>query len=332
MASKPIGDRYHIKDDGTPGKCSASSPESCPKTKAGDGFHGSLPSALAESERRFEEEHGSIPALSTSDEKKGWNSVGRRLYKDRIHGLATGVSVEDLEAKTAQGLAENHGVPIENVTIDGGDRAKSNDTSYFVKDQNGVERAYGDKIVGKEWTLKYLGVRSPGAGENLGSSSSPVEDRRAFSTDMMDSSEYRVEGGSLKAELEGESYDLGELKEVSPEEVKSWSIETFGSELELQDGEVFPLYDKEGSEAGAYMRSGAGFYRAGEKGTYETDSPRPSSELSPAERAQDLKDSVRDYRDSKTSETEREGIREYWKSQNIPNQFAAMNRAAELKG
>jgi len=172
--------KFHIKDDGTPGQCGAASAESCPKTQAGDGFHGTLAEASAESERRFEASHGAVPVSS-----------------------------------------------------------------------------------------------SP-------ASSSPVEDRRAFSTDMMDSSEYRVEGGRLKVEFEGDGYDLGELKAVSSEEVKSWSQDTFGSELELQDGEVFPLYDAEGSEAGAYMRSGDGFYRAGEKGTYEMDPPRPSSESSPA--------------------------------------------------
>jgi hypothetical protein len=131
--------KFHIKDDGTPGQCGAASAESCPKTQAGDGFHGTLAEASAESERRFEASHGAVPVSS-----------------------------------------------------------------------------------------------SP-------ASSSPVEDRRAFSTDMMDSSEYRVEGGRLKVEFEGDGYDLGELKAVSSEEIKSWSAETFGSELELQDGERVPI-------------------------------------------------------------------------------------------
>ena len=336
--------KFHIKDDGTPGQCGAASAESCPKTQAGDGFHGTLAEASAESERRFEASHGSVPVSS-----------------------------------------------------------------------------------------------SP-------ASSSPVEDRRAFSTDMMDSSEYRVEGGRLKVEFEGDGYDLGELKAVSSEEIKSWSQDTFGSELELQDGEVFPLYDEEGSEAGAYMRSGDGFYRAGAKGAYQMDPPSPSSDsasyrrlaleadyaaksvalqaardaeaklvaeqkaydeangvkegrarhkirvvgststktakgrnpkngptyyiptkgqidsrldakaridtadreataafvaveskastatgLSLSEQAQDLRDSVRDYRDTRTSEVERESIQDYWASQGVSSQFAALNRAANIQ-
>jgi hypothetical protein len=45
--------------------------------------------------------------------------------------------------------------------------------------------------------------------------------------------------------------------------------------------------------------------------------------------AEDLRDSVRDYRDPATSVSERREIVEWWKSQGIPNQFAAMLRAAE---
>lgn len=52
--------KYHIKDDGTPGKCDAASQESCPKTKAGDSFHGTLEEATQESEKRFDSSYGSI--------------------------------------------------------------------------------------------------------------------------------------------------------------------------------------------------------------------------------------------------------------------------------
>ena len=30
--------KFHLKDDGTPGECSAATTDSCPKTQAGDGF------------------------------------------------------------------------------------------------------------------------------------------------------------------------------------------------------------------------------------------------------------------------------------------------------
>lgn len=56
--------KYHISDNGTPGKCSAASPESCPKTQAGDSFHTeNLQEALRESERRFEEAHGATSTV-----------------------------------------------------------------------------------------------------------------------------------------------------------------------------------------------------------------------------------------------------------------------------
>ena len=53
--------RFHIAEDGTPGACRAKSVESCPKTQAGDGFHGTLEEAQVESERRFSKEFGEIP-------------------------------------------------------------------------------------------------------------------------------------------------------------------------------------------------------------------------------------------------------------------------------
>jgi hypothetical protein len=46
---------------------------------------------------------------------------------------------------------------------------------------------------------------------------------------------------------------------------------------------------------------------------------------------EDLRDSVRDYRDPATSASERREIADWWKSQGIPNQFAAMLRAAALE-
>jgi hypothetical protein len=46
--------------------------------------------------------------------------------------------------------------------------------------------------------------------------------------------------------------------------------------------------------------------------------------------AEDLRDSVRDYRNPATSTAERREIGDWWKSQGIPNQFAAMLRAADI--
>ena len=45
----------------------------------------------------------------------------------------------------------------------------------------------------------------------------------------------------------------------------------------------------------------------------------------------DLRDSVRDYRNPNTSEVERDYIRSYWAEHGVPNQFAAMLRAAEIE-
>lgn len=62
--------KYHIKDDGTPGACTAASQESCPKTQAGDGFHGNLKEVAQESERRFEENYGSVGSAKSKNSEK----------------------------------------------------------------------------------------------------------------------------------------------------------------------------------------------------------------------------------------------------------------------
>ena len=62
--------KYHIKDDGMPGKCSAASSESCPKTQAGDGFHGTLEEASTESQKRFEDKLGAVVTATKSEQQK----------------------------------------------------------------------------------------------------------------------------------------------------------------------------------------------------------------------------------------------------------------------
>lgn len=78
--------KYHIKDDGTPGICGAASADSCPKTKAGDGFHGTFEEAALESERRFEEEHGGLPTAGKSSENLTLRPAPEEL-EDRGYGV-----------------------------------------------------------------------------------------------------------------------------------------------------------------------------------------------------------------------------------------------------
>lgn len=58
--------KYHLKDDGTPGVCGAVTLDACPKSRAGDSFHGTLEEATQESERRFEEIHGEVAPAQSS--------------------------------------------------------------------------------------------------------------------------------------------------------------------------------------------------------------------------------------------------------------------------
>lgn len=57
----------------------------------------------------------------------------------------------------------------------------------------------------------------------------------------------------------------------------------------------------------------------------------PVKKTAAASSPEELRESVRDYRDPATSEAERENIRAYWERQGVPNQFAAMLRAADAE-
>jgi len=114
--------------------------------------------------------------------------------------------------------------------------------------------------------------------DSLSSKAKPVvSDRPAYTTDMSDDSEYRVEGGRLVAYAEGEDFDLGELREISTEEMNRWSQETFSQDASFQDGEIFPVYDEDGDEAGAFARFGDKYYRAGTGNSFYQVDGEPSS-------------------------------------------------------
>lgn len=60
--------------------------------------------------------------------------------------------------------------------------------------------------------------------------------------------------------------------------------------------------------------------------------PLPPADIAalPAPTAEDLRDSVRDFRDPSTTDAERQGIQEWWTQNGIPNQFAAMCEASRI--
>lgn len=69
---------YHISDSGVPAVCQARSVEDCPKSRAGDGFHGDLMEATVESERRFEEKHELVNTLRS---RRDWDALEKRVYE-----------------------------------------------------------------------------------------------------------------------------------------------------------------------------------------------------------------------------------------------------------
>lgn len=77
--------KYHISDNGTPGACRAASPESCPKTQAGDSFHGTLAEATAESEKLFEANHGVIGSTSKKQAAEGTKMAAEAPRKTPVY-------------------------------------------------------------------------------------------------------------------------------------------------------------------------------------------------------------------------------------------------------
>lgn len=235
-------DRYHISNDGAPRVCNAQTAESCTAVGVdGDSApHGDF--NTPEEARRFAESVlekslgdglSSIGRLAENGEKKAWNHPDYDEFNGLI-GLDTSAEREVIEE-----------FPNPNAERD----AERDTIRSFWKD-NGV----ANQFAAMEEAATILKEEA---------SASTVTDRPAFSTDMTDSTEYRVEGGRLKAEFEGESYDLGGLREVSKDLVDEWSGEMLQEDANFQDGEVFPIYTDEGNEAGAYARFGEKYYLAG---------------------------------------------------------------------
>lgn len=272
--------RYHVSEDGTPRVCKAQSPESC-TARGVDGDpapHGDF--ADANAARRFAEsviEDSSIGSGLVGIGREATPGVPRSqdtpaaIMVDNTPAVDGWKKIRDLESGDRGAHLEGPmGVLLE---------PQSSGQGWDLTDENGSDQGSFDSLndaledldrlhgfsedEGYAQAFRDAEHRSEGGGL-IGT----VADRTAFSTDMTDSSEYRVEEGKLKAVFEGESYSLGELREVSPEEVNSWSQASFGEDAKFQDGEVFPVYDEDGDAAGAFARFGDKFYRAGTGGSF----------------------------------------------------------------
>lgn len=250
--------RYHISKDGAPRICTAQTAESCTAVGVdGDSApHGDF--NTPEEARRFAE------------------SV---LEKSLGDGLSSTVSerevIEDFPNPDGQRDAERE--VTENFPGPGGNDSRTleeraDDLRESVKDFRDPRTSASQiEEIRQFWAANGVSNQFMASAESVRLSKEAdrikadvtVADRPAFSTDMTDSTEYRVEGGRLKAEFEGESYDLGGLREVSKDLVDEWSGEMLQEDANFQDGEVFPIYTDEGNEAGAYARFGEKYYLAG---------------------------------------------------------------------
>lgn len=316
--------RYHVSEDGTPRVCITQTAESCTAIGVdGDSApHGDF--NTPEEARRFAE------------------SV---LEKNLGDGLSSTVSerevIESFPNPNAQGDTERE--ITENFPGSGGNDSRtleerSDDLRESVKDFRDprtpasqieeIRQFWAANGVSNQFMASAESVRLSKEAEKL-KANATVADRPAFSTDMTDSSEYRVENGNLKATFEGEDYDLGELREVSREEINSWSQDSFQEDANFQDGEVFPVYSDDGEEAGAYARFGDKFYRAG--GAEPEKDEAPKREIRPAWLASNLRESLADYQRPHRTEARKREIEDFWSSNGISSPESAQARASELQ-
>ena len=233
--------RYHVSEDGNPRVCTAQSPESC--TARGMDGDAAPHGDFADSKeaRRFAEE---VLEKGIGSDGLSGASRDKRTLEERADDLRE--SVKDFR-NPATSPSE-----IEEIR------------KFWAA--NGVSNQFMAAAEAHRLSKEAAGT---------------VPDRAAFSTDMADSSEYRVQGGRLRAEFEGEGYDLGGLREISKDEMDAWSQEMFAEDASFQDGEVFPIYTDEGNESGAYARFGDRYYRASKAQAAEPTTGIPDREATP---------------------------------------------------
>ncbi len=220
-----MADRYHISDDGTPGRCRARNIASCPKTKAGDTFHGTEIEAAAESERRFEAEFGSTVTLGTADHKKLWNAKSHALFlqvREYYRNAPSDHDWDDVEAHTEElrirGLARIHGVDPSSVRNSSG--------SYIVEEADGTPRIYGFRS--SDNPLSYLGVLHPkldGVVRYASESKMMIGDREA----SYDESLYRHDAeyfgyATVELKRDGERYSFTTDANGNPVDRQVWDF------------------------------------------------------------------------------------------------------------
>ena len=221
-----MADRFHISDDGTPGRCKARSVASCPKTKAGDSFHGTEAEAAAESERRFEDQYGSTVTMGAEDQRKLWGVKSRALFLEvRDYYRSGGSSEQDWDDREAHaeklrvnGLAKIHGVDPGSVRNSYG--------SYIVEEEDGTPRVYGYRDM--EDPLSYLGVLHPkldGVVIHASESKAMIGDREAtYEEGLYRHDVERFGYATVELKRDGESYSFTTDSKDNPVDRQVWDF------------------------------------------------------------------------------------------------------------
>lgn len=161
--------RYHLKSDGTPGRCVARTLEACRATGYTLDFHGTLEEVQAESERRLSATHGEVaPAVSktasapSKEDRKNWTARALELDTQRQKAIDRGPgafepgrleSIDRADKVLKSGLGELHGID--------GSKVREEGLGYLVTGADGSNHYYGLKGMGRRAKLEYKGRLHP---------------------------------------------------------------------------------------------------------------------------------------------------------------------------
>jgi len=238
--------RYHVSEDGKPRVCKAQSPESC--TAVGvDGQSAA---------------HGDFSDPSEA-QRFAESVVEKSLGGDGL----TGQSQSSLAASGAEGSASRslraRASDLRSSVVDYL-RSRASDLRDMVGDYRSPKTTEEERqSIRADWKSQgipnqFSAMLRASEYERRASGAS-LEDRALKSTEI---GEYRIEGGDIKATLDGKDHNLGQLSECTESDFRVLSAEVAGEPVSLEDGEAFTSYDEYGPGSASFIRVGDKYYSA----------------------------------------------------------------------
>lgn len=259
--------KYHISDDGMPGACRAKSTDSCPKTQAGDSFHGSLEEATAEAERRFEEKLGAF----VTTQKKGEKTAGPKAA-GRFENYTAAELRRELEVWDTENPGEDP-TDVERALEAAVAREAESSEEVYVHPQGKIVRISADGTVrafkdGREiktsataeklragygsWKRDYAASKPKVSAEDaeammdeLTSSAANYERaQREYTQGFRDRAAYNEANGDREGRAWYNDYDYSSRNGFSPRKVKGMNPKAGGTQYTPTEAQIEEQFDQ----------------------------------------------------------------------------------------